>query len=251
MTRNISQYESAYLADYGFESAMVAYRHRLLLERLTKHCPKSVVEIGCGAELLYRHYLDQAGSVDRWIIVEPGQQFADAARGQALPNLYVIQAFFEDVAEDIRQSLPAPPQLVVCSSVLHEVPDAGRLLNAIASIMGKETLLHVNVPNAKSFHRRLAKSMGLVHDLKAMSDRNQQLLQHRVYDRETLDADIRAAGLSVSECGGYLVKPFTHGQMERITSLLGEQVLDGLYQLGKEAPEWASEIYVEACRVSS
>lgn len=251
MSRNISQYESAYLADYGFESVMVAYRRRLLLERLAKHCPETVVEIGCGSELLYRHYLDQACSVDRWIIVEPGQQFADAACGQALPNLHVIQAFFEDAVEDIKQSLPAPPQFVVCSGVLHEVPDAGCLLSAIASIMGKETLLHVNVPNAKSFHRRLAKSMGLIQDLKAISDRNQQLLQHRVYDREVLEADLRAAGLSISECGGYFVKPFTHGQMERISPILGVPVLDGLYQLGKEAPEWASEIYAEARKVSS
>ena len=45
-------YQTAYLADYGFESVMVHYRQQLLLERLDKLRPKIVVEIGCGSELL-------------------------------------------------------------------------------------------------------------------------------------------------------------------------------------------------------
>lgn len=251
MTRDIAQYESAYLADYGFESVMVAYRRRMLLERLAQYTPRTVVEIGCGSELLYRHYLEQGGQVEQWIIVEPGEQFANTARAADLPKLQVIQAFFEDVTEQIRERLPAPPQLIVCSGVLHEVPDAHRLLASIASVMGSHTLLHVNVPNATSFHRRLAQSMGLIQELRAMSERNQQLLQHRVYDRDTLEQDLRAAGLTVAASGGYLVKPFTHGQMERITPTLGDAVLDGLYRLGKDAPEWASEIYAEARKVSA
>lgn len=251
MTRDITQYESAYLANYGFESVMVAYRRRLLLERLAQHTPKTVIEIGCGSELLYRHYLDQGGQVERWIVVEPGDQFASTARAAGLPNLQVIQAFFEDATEQISALLPVSPQLIICSGVLHEVPDAHRLLASIASVMGEHTLLHVNVPNATSFHRRLAQSMGLIQNLKAMSDRNQQLLQHRVYDQEALEQDLRVAGLTVAESGGYLVKPFTHGQMERITPALGDAVLDGLYQLGKDVPEWASEIYAEARKVQA
>lgn len=142
-----------------------------------------------------------------------------------------------------------PPQLIICSSVLHEVPDVPRLLSAIASVMGEHTHLHVNVPNAASFHRRLAKSMGLIQELKAMSDRNQQLLQHRVYDREALEQDLHKAGLTITGSGGYLVKPFTHHQMETITPALGDAVLDGLYELGKENPEWASEIFAEGNKV--
>lgn len=249
MTRDLSLYESAYLADYGFESVMVAYRRRMLLERLAQHAPKFVIEIGCGSELLYQHYLVHADPVDRWIVVEPGEQFAGAARAANLPNLHVIQAFFEDASEQISALMPVPPQLIICSSLLHEVPDANRLLLAITKAMGEHTLLHINVPNGTSFHRRLAKSMGLIQELKAMSDRNQQLLQHRVYDLEALQQELRDAGLTVAETGGYLVKPFTHRQMESITPALGDAVLDGLYALGKEAPDLASEIYAETRRV--
>lgn len=246
MTRDITQYESAYLADYGFESVMVEYRRRMLLERLRKIQPKVVVEVGCGSELLYTSYFKQAESVDCWIIVEPGQMFFESAQMQNLPNLHVIHGFYEDASAQIAQWLQRAPDLVICSSVLHEVPDAHHLLAAIAETMGEGTLLHVNVPNAMSFHRRLAKAMGLIQDLKAKSDRNQQLLQHRVYDIDSLKKAMSQAGLAVCESGGYLLKPFTHTQMEAITPVVGDKVLDGLYELGKESPEWASEIYVEA-----
>jgi len=244
--RDISRYTSAYLADYGFESVMVHYRRRLLLERLARYSPETVIEIGCGAELLYSHHVEKAGPVRSWVIVEPGRHFADMARASNLPNLHVIHDFLENAVGQIGHFLPTAPQFIICSSVLHEVPDAGRLLHAIAEVMEEQTLLHVNVPSASSFHRRLAKSMGLVTDLKAMSDRNRQLLQQRVYDRDDLRADLHKAGLDVVEQGGYFIKPFTHRQMENIAEVLGKDVLDGLYELGKEHPEWASEIYAEA-----
>lgn len=246
MKRDIKQYESAYLADYGFESVMVEYRRKMLLERLLKIQPKVVVEVGCGSEILYGHYLKQARPVDCWIVVEPGQQFFEFAQEQNLPNFQVIKGFFEDVSVQLAQYLPGEPDLVICSGVLHEVPNAHLLLATIAQIMGEKTLLHVNVPNAMSLHRRLAKAMGLIQDLTAMSERNQQLLQQRVYDLESLAAEMVRAGLAISESGGYLIKPFTHAQMEVVSSAVDEKVLDGLYELGKESPEWASEIYVEA-----
>jgi hypothetical protein len=63
-----------------------------------------------------------------------------------------------------------------------------------------------------------------------------------------LRVDIDATGLAVVREGGYLVKPFTNEQMQTISPQLGVAVLDGLYQLGKDHPELASEIYLEACK---
>ena len=140
--------------------------------------------------------------------------------------------------------------MVICSGLLHEVPSEKELLRAIREVMGDTTLLHANVPNSESLHRRLAKAMGLISNTKAISQRNATLSQPRVYDMHILKADVQEIGLSVVEEGGYLVKPFTHGQMEKVVPVIGEQILDGLFQLGKEIPELASEIFVEARRMS-
>lgn len=246
----INQYQQNYFSQYGFEEAMVKYRRKLVMERLAAIRPRTVVEVGCGTELLYQHHVQAVGPVERWIVVEPGQEFHQVAAASGLPNLVAIQGFFEDVTAQIKAHLSAPPELIIISSVLHEVARPLKLIEAAKSLMDERSVLHVNVPNATSFHRLLARSMGLIGDVKALSERNIHLLQHRVYDRQSIRAALEAAGLLPVEEGGYFVKPFTHAQMALVAEQLGDAVLDGLYTLGKERPELASEIYIEARRAS-
>ncbi|MBE0475319.1 methyltransferase domain-containing protein [Rhodoferax sp.] len=244
----ITQYQQNYFSQYGFEAAMVKYRRKLVMERLAAIRPKTVLEVGCGAELLYQHHVQAAGPVERWIVVEPGQEFHQVAASSGLPNLLAIQGFFEDVTSQIKDQLGTPPDLIIISSVLHEVAQPLKLLEAAKSLMDERSVLHVNVPNAASFHRLLARSMGLIDDVKQLSERNLHLLQHRVYDRQSIRSDVEAAGLLPVAQGGYFIKPFTHAQMALVAEQLGAAVLDGLYAMGKERPELASEIYIEARR---
>jgi hypothetical protein len=244
--KRINQYQETYRSQYGFEAEMVKYRRKFVMERLCVIRPKVVLEVGCGAELLYQHYLQIAGEAERWVIVEPASEFHAVAAASGLPNLLALQGFLEDSADRLRECLPTPPDMIIISSVLHEVESPVELLDAAKRLMGEQSVLHLNVPNATSFHRMLAKSMGLIDDVKTLSARNLDLLQHRVYDAGSLRRDVESAGLAVVSEGGYLVKPFTHAQMQAISPVLGETVLDGLYQLGKAHPELASEIYLEA-----
>jgi hypothetical protein len=57
---------------------------------------------------------------------------------------------------------------------------------------------------------------------------------------------LASAGFSVRDSGGYFLKPFTHAQMESIAALMTPDILDGLWQLGRELPDLASEIFVDA-----
>jgi phospholipid N-methyltransferase len=240
------QYQSQYLSSYGFEGVMVHYRRQLLLERLVFYQPRIVVEIGCGSELLYEAWLKQGGIVDCWVIIEPASLFAAGARDASLPNLHVVEGFFENVSAKVRDITKQAPDLVICSALLHEVPSAKVLLDAIRNTMGTTTRLHINVPSATSMHRQLAVSMGLIEDVKNMSLRNLKLQQHRVYDMNSLLEELTSVGFDITEQGGYFIKPFTHAQMEAISPSLDQTILDGLYKLGKDRPEWSSEIYVEA-----
>jgi 2-polyprenyl-3-methyl-5-hydroxy-6-metoxy-1,4-benzoquinol methylase len=244
--KQINQYQEIYLNQYGFEAQMVRYRQRMVIERLNAIKPKTVIEVGCGADLLYQHYIHRGDTVDQWIIVEPGTKFYGIASKSGLPNLITIQGFFEEAVPQIKTQLPTPPDMIIMSGVLHEVASPRELLRAAKSLMGQQSVLHVNVPNATSLHRMLGKSMGLIKDVKDLSTRNIELSQQRVYDAASLRIDIDATGLSVVSEGGYLVKPFTNDQMQTLSPQLGAAVLDGLYQLGKDLPALASEIYLEA-----
>lgn len=248
MKRDISHYEAVYTTNYGFEQVMVRYRRKMLLDRLQLLHPKCIVEVGCGAELLYGHYLKKGGAPQKWVIVEPAKHFYELATRHNLPNCRIIEGFFEESVGEVKANLPRPPDLVICSGLLHEVHSAGQLLTSISQVMEENTLLHINVPNADSFHRRLAVAMGIIQNTETMSDRNRQLLQNKVYNIETLKADLTLAGLHITKIGGYFVKPFTHEQMEFIEPILDSTLLDGLYELGRQHPEWASEIYAESRR---
>lgn len=248
MDSRIKKYQQEYLDDYAFEAILVGYRQKVVLERLCRKGPRTVLEIGCGANLVCEKYHQQGGTADRWLIVEPGDEFCARAAKSTAPNVTVIQGFVEDSPERIRSQLDAPPDFILCSSVLHEVPDPQSLLAAVTGLMGPNTTLHVNVPNASSMHRRLAAAMGLITDLKSMSDRNKKLMQHRVYDRRFLAEQLASFPLVVEAEGGYFIKPFTHAQMSAVANAIGVPVLDGLFELGRQLPELASEIYVEARR---
>ena len=240
-------YVDSYLKDYGFESIMVRYRRKLILERLKHHAPRVVVEIGCGIELQYEEWLKLGGpTVDCWIVVEPADRFVENAQRKALPNFYLIKSFFEEAIPLLRERLLKPPDLVLASGLLHEVQSPAVLLCAIRQVMGAQTKLHVNVPNSESLHRRLARSMGLISDTKAISERNRKLFQDRVYDRSSLHSELTNAHLKVVQDGGIFIKPFTHSQMESVVAELGLPVLEGLFSLGKELPDLGSEIWAEA-----
>lgn len=246
MERDIDRYAEDYLGQYGFEQVLVGYRRRVILDLLAEIRPSVVLEIGCGAELQYRQYLETASPIDGWVVVEPSRAFCSLAREALLPGMTVIEGFMEESLTAIDEALPGPPDLVICSGVLQEVPSSQALLRAIRAAMGDRSLLHVNVANAASLHRRLAVAMGLIPALDTMSDRNRLLQQHRVYDFESLVSDLAQAGFVVQQTGGYMVKPFTHLQMEAIAPVIGDAMLDGLFELGRREPALACEIFVNA-----
>ena len=135
---------------------------------------------------------------------------------------------------------------VICAELLQEVPSSTTLLRQIAVAMGSNSVLHINVANAASFHRRLALAMGLITNLADFSARNTMLDQRRVYDADLLKSELEQAGLKVSETGGILLKPLTHRQLEAASDVFTRDVLEGLNALGCQYPSWASEIWAEA-----
>lgn len=247
-TRDIEEYAKAYSASYDFESEQVRFRRAAVVKGLLSRRPARVLEVGCGLDPLLPHYLAAGGGgIARWLVVEPAPSFCASARALAdqYPEMVVTQGFLEAEAARIRAH-HGHFDMVVCSGLLHEVPDPMAVLAAVRGLMAADSLLHVNVPSATSLHRRLARAMGLIADLQQMSERNVLLQQSRVYTLEGLCSDLQAAGLSPVHHGGILLKPFTSQQMVTVLALLPDQLLEGLGVLGAEIPELASEIFVEA-----
>jgi 2-polyprenyl-3-methyl-5-hydroxy-6-metoxy-1,4-benzoquinol methylase len=227
---------------------MVAARQKLILDMFQTAKPNVVVEIGCGTDLLYKKAIDLELPIKQWIIVEPSDQFIRVAKqtGESKIKLYAIHDFIEDSVSIVNETCESPPDFVVCSGVLHEVENPGNILSAAKSVLSTGGTLHVNVPNAFSLHRRLARAMGLIKDEKEFSERNKTLSQFHVFDINSLMRLVEKNGFKIETSGGYFLKPFTHSQMESINTLLSPDILDGLFILGQEYPDLASEIYINA-----
>jgi SAM-dependent methyltransferase len=244
--RRIAKYEKRYLADYGFESVMVAARQRLILELLGRIRPRIVLEIGCGIDMLGARAAKARLPVEQWMIVEPAERFFNAARSLKMgaTRVDVVRGFLEDSIEAVRARCARAPDFIVCSGLLNEIERPEEILRSARDLLGAGGIVHVNVPNAYSLHRRLARAMGIIESEKQLTTRNRKLAQYRVFDFDGLTGMATSAGFKVVEKGGYFLKPFTHAQMESISGVLSSKVLDGLWRLGREQPEMASEIYV-------
>lgn len=248
---SIQHYEATYLADYGFEQHMVSARQKYilgLLQQRKMQQVQTVIEVGCGMDLLCEKARQANIPFERWIIIEPSDQFYATAQAmsQTDPRIVAVQGFFEEQAAEVAAQFP-PADFVLVSSMLHEVPQPELLLKSVPQVLQRETgWVHINVPNALSLHRRLARAMGLIQDEREMGERNTKLGQTRIYSPDSLRQLCETCGFTLQEAGGFLLKPFTHQQMADILPMLPENALDGLWQLGQELPDLASEIYINA-----
>jgi SAM-dependent methyltransferase len=240
--RDIDAYAAAYRA-LPFEPIQAAYRRRRVLAEVARVRPARLLEVGCGELPLFPDLPGVACTV-----VEPAPPFVQAARALAAGHegVRIVQGYLEDLDDPA-----AGYDMIVLSCLLHEVPDPQALLAAVRRRCAPDTVVHVNVPNARSLHRLLAVAMGLIPDVFAPSA-TQRTMQQRAtpYDRNALADELSRAGLDVVEAGSLFVKPFTHLQMQQLVDagFLTASLLDGLDRLSDAMPDLGSELWMNARR---
>lgn len=243
MAKHLENYAEKY-DHLPFEKTQVLYRRRSVIQEIEHIKPKHLLEIGCG---LCPIFTDTDPSINV-TLVEASPAFVENAQKLAEEtsrNIKVHCCMGEDYdsnGEDF--------DMIILSGVLHEVPDPQKLLAAIRKCCGPNTVLHINVPNARSVHRLLAYSMGMIDRPDAASP-TQKAFHHRgtVYDKLSLSQELEAAGFEVSKYGTSFIKPFTHKQMQDLqdNNFLTQDMLEGFYRLIEYMPDYGSELWVNAC----
>ncbi|MFK8137250.1 MAG: class I SAM-dependent methyltransferase [Bdellovibrionales bacterium] len=235
--RDFNSYSTEY-KNLDFENKQVLYRKKFELELIEKIQAKKILEIGCGLLPIYKFLED----FDRIEIIEPCKEFFEAIENdkERPGNIRV----FSQTLEEVDKNKISAPDLVLVSSVLHEVEEPRFFLEKLRNLLPSGTKILINVPNAESLHRKLAKSMGLIGKTSELSITNQKMQQFRVYDEASLVKELSAAGFKTLNTETIFVKPFTHKQMEQMLKfkIIDESVLDGLYDLAKQLTGIGSEI---------
>jgi 2-polyprenyl-3-methyl-5-hydroxy-6-metoxy-1,4-benzoquinol methylase len=172
-------------------------------------------------------------------VVDGSITFIRKAKARRLRNVEFVHSLFEDFKS------PVKFDFIFAAYVLEHVADAVGLLKTARSLLTPAGKLCIVVPNARAMSRQLARHMGLLDDLYALTPNDVNHGHRRVYDRALLDRDIEAASLEQISRGGLMLKPFADFQMTAMidSGILGAPQIEGLYKMGLEYPEFCGSLF--------
>lgn len=241
--RDLQNYSEEY-SNQPFEPYQVVYRKRQVVDIIKRNNHKTILEVGCGLNPLFNFFTD----FEQLTILEPTKMFFDktvaAISEKGLGGkVEAFNNFFEDAIEAVDAKTY---DLIIISALIHEIGDLKSFFNRLKEVTKPGTVVHIDVPNGNSLHRLLALEMGLIKSQMEMSGFNIQFQQNRVFDLNSLEKLVADYDFEVIEKGSYFIKPFTHGQMQKMmdANIIDTKVLDGFYNLIKHFPGLGSEIYI-------
>lgn len=245
------EYAKRYMDGFGFESVCALARQQRNVRFLEDTQPQSILEIGCGSTLLAGMKGIDGLAFIKWVIVEPASQFARNARELTSGDdrFSVIEDYLEGAIDYLRPLVAGGFDCVIVSGLVHETMSPELLLDAAISLIKPQGRALVSAPNAMSFHRLLAVESGLINSPYELSSLNRQLGHPVVFDRHSLAKLLVASGLTDLVFDGYIFKPFTNTQMATMLNVVGDQLINGLIELGRKFPDNAAEICITGKRI--
>ena len=199
---------------------------------------RSVLELGSFrgefTARLARHFSDIT-------CVEASPAAAAAARAALGDRARIIEDRFETVRLDRRFDT------VVLVHVLEHVDDPVALLGRIhREWLAPSGRLLLVCPNANAPSRQIAVHMGLIPHNAAVTAAEREHGHRITYSLDTLERDVRAAGLAVRHRSGIFFKALANFQWDRLlaTDIISPEYLEGCYQLGQVYPDLCSSIFL-------
>lgn len=172
-------------------------------------------------------------------VVDGSQTFINMAKKRVPAEVKFEHALFEEFNPDKRFDY------IFATYVLEHVSDAIGFLKHARSLLSDHGLLFIVVPNARAMSRQIARHMGLIDDLFALTQNDMNHGHRRVYDRISLNRDIGDAGLRQVSQGGLLLKLLADFQMDKMieAGIIADPQIEGLYKMGLEYPDFAGSLF--------
>ena len=101
-------------------------------------------------------------------------------------------------------------------------------------------------PNANAPSRQIAVKMGLISHNSAITEAEEKHGHRITYSLDTLERDVKKAGLNVIYRSGIFFKALANFQWDRLlqTDIITKEYLDGCYMLGQQYPDLCSSIFL-------
>ena len=223
----VSSLSNWYLKEQlDFDKRLIRYRYETIKPKLVG---KSCLELGPAEGEMTQFLINDFPELT---VVEGSSELL--AKIPEYKNIKKIHGLFEEFE---------PEQLfdtIILEHVLEHVEDPVALLTRIKRWLAADGKLFIGVPNGNSIHRLAAVKMGILDRPCQLNSRDHALGHRRVYTPETLRKDIEQARFATLEIGGVYFKPVSNSQIQESWT---EEMIQGFFELGKDFPDFAAEIY--------
>lgn len=152
-----------------------------------------------------------------------------------------VNALFETVI------LPCRYDNIVMTHVLEHLDDPVKVLKRVnIEWLSDHGRLFLVCPNANAPSRQIAVKMGLISHNAAVTS-SEQTHGHKItYSMDTLERDVKSAGLKVIHRSGIFFKALANYQWDRLlkADIISQEYLEGCYQLGQQYPDLCASIFL-------
>lgn len=195
---------------------------------------KSILEFGCDDGYMTSMIAGVAGDLT---VVDGSELFINKLQAR-MPNVTCINSLFEDFKSDKKFDY------IFASYILEHVNDPQNCLSIMKNLLTDNGLLFVAVPNARALSRQIARHMGVIDDLYALTNKDISHGHRRVYDFHAINKDLKEVGLKVVSSSGLLLKIMSDAKMEAaiVAGIIDDLQIEGLYLAGFEYPDLSSAI---------
>lgn len=223
---------------YDFDYVIRRYMMRTLAPFFSKG---KALELGCfkgETTKLFAEYFDDL------TVIEAADSLIEVARKKVPATVRFVHTTIEAATlEPIYDS-------IFLVHTLEHMDNPIEALSRIRNWLSPHGRLFVVVPNADAASRQIAVKMGLIETNNSVTGGELAHGHRCTYSLDTLEHNVRKAGLNIESRGGVFFKPFANYQFDLLMKhkIIDQGYLDGCYALGMQYPELSASIYLVCIR---
>ena len=217
--------------------------HELIKARIADATSKRVLQLGCSGGYETNFLADTFGELD---VIDGSSSFIDEMKAKnTKKNINFIYSLFEDYpfAEETYD-------YIFCNYILEHVYDPVQVLENVKPSLKKDGTIFVTVPNRNAFSRQLALQMGLITDLKGLTENDHIHGHRRTYDSTEIARDFKEAGFTVQDTQGVIFKILADFQLNKMfeVGIISDEHIKGLQAMATINNDYCDSIFVVATR---
>lgn len=242
MQEDLNAYQGAYTEQFPYhrdEEALLAAYARKIIERLQGQRALRVLSLGIGGQRVSQAIRDRLDVTD-YHILEGSADIIARYRAETSPPAHVTihHTYFEQAHFD------QPFDAIEMGFVLEHVDDPGLILRRFRAFLKPSGVLFAAVPNARSLHRLLGHSAGLLTDLYALSQYDRELGHKRYFDNDSISRLVEESGYAILDKVGLVLKPLTTSQLQQLS--LAPGIENAFIDVGYGLPDICNGVLLAA-----